>query len=68
MNDNIVSIDRISHQCCVCEKIDVWTDQWIWYGSIKEQEEGALVRKFCSSACVQRGKKMKVVPGVGKGG
>jgi hypothetical protein len=37
-------------QCSVCGRIDVWPEDWQWYGSINDMELGKIV-VTCSQAC-----------------
>ena len=39
------------HTCVVCQKTDVWSDTWSWFGSIKNLDDGDVKIKVCSQDC-----------------
>lgn len=39
------------HTCVICNKTDVWSDSWSWYGSLKDLDDGDVKIKVCSEAC-----------------
>lgn len=39
------------HCCVVCNKLSPWGDKWAWYGSLKEEDDGTPIQKFCSNKC-----------------
>lgn len=43
------------HICSVCGKIGSWTQEWSWYGSYKDLDDGISVLKFCSQECRTQG-------------
>lgn len=43
------------HTCCVCGRIAPWDDNWMWFGTMKQIDDGKPVQKFCSSACRKPG-------------
>ena len=40
---------RRLHACCLCDKLAPWSDEWRWYGSYREADDGFPVMKFCPS-------------------
>lgn len=42
------------HTCSICRRKDTWGPTWSWFGSIKEEEDGKPVPKFCSDECKAR--------------
>jgi len=42
---------RRLHCCCVCNKVEQWSDTWSWYGSSKQEEDCEPLPKFCSDTC-----------------
>lgn len=46
---------RLLHCCCICGKLEPWNRQWVYYGSIEEEENGVPLPKFCSAACSRLG-------------
>lgn len=51
-----------THQCGVCEKLDAWRPGWIWYGSIRDFENGEAIVKMCSEACRAEAVRRGLVP------
>jgi hypothetical protein len=41
------------HKCCVCGICAEWGDGWVWFGSLRDADEGAI-KKFCSPDCRQQ--------------
>ena len=39
------------YKCDVCGKIDNWNDDWQWFGSYQDQEDGELLLYICSIEC-----------------
>jgi len=39
------------HQCSICGVNQEWNDNWSWYGSIKDMENGLPIVKTCSEEC-----------------
>ena len=39
------------YTCVVCGKTDVWSDDWSWYGSLKNLDDGDVKIKVCSDVC-----------------
>lgn len=39
------------YQCDICGKIENWTNEWEWFGSYIDQEEGEPILYTCSSKC-----------------
>jgi len=37
--------------CNGCGHSGVWTDEWCWFGSLRELEDGDELPTFCSAAC-----------------
>lgn len=48
------------HSCVVCEKLEPWSDDWKYWGSVKDVDDGVAVAKFCSDKC--RKHRMAVTP------
>ena len=44
---------RALHACCVCGRLAPWTDNWRWYGSYKQIDDGDAVMKFCPKHAAQ---------------
>ena len=43
---------RRKYQCDVCGRVDFWTDDWSWYGSIADHETCPhLIPHLCSDKC-----------------
>ena len=40
-----------THECSVCKRVDAWGDDWSWYGSINDLDDGKPIVKLCSAAC-----------------
>lgn len=40
------------HKCDHCGLVDVWTEDWVWYGSVRQLDEDGEegIRKYCSEA------------------
>ncbi len=51
MREVVTTPGRVSHTCSMCGKIEPWSDDWSWYGSYKEFEDGKPILKFCSDGC-----------------
>lgn len=41
------------HTCSGCGKQETWGPTWIWYGSLREWDEGKPIYKACSVACME---------------
>lgn len=44
------------HICSVCGNSGQWDDNWSWFGSWKELEDGEDIAKFCSTHCADHHK------------
>jgi len=44
-------IEAKKYQCFKCNKIEAWNENWSWYGSWQEMDEGKEVITFCRQAC-----------------
>lgn len=44
------------HQCSVCGCCQEWGASWLWYGSLRDHDDGSI-SKFCSADCVAVGGK-----------
>lgn len=42
---------RALHSCVVCEKLEPWSDEWKWWGSLNDVDDGEALAKFCSDKC-----------------
>ncbi len=42
---------RRRHQCSICGKIEPWSDEWQWFGSELDVDDGLSFVKTCSEAC-----------------
>ena len=42
---------RAIHCCSTCGHRAPWDENWEWYGSYKDIDEGTPVAKFCSEKC-----------------
>src|SRR6185312_1281190 len=47
--------NRALHCCCICGRLDVWSDTWSTYCSERDLDEEAAIPKFCSTACRKKG-------------
>jgi hypothetical protein len=45
---------RQIHTCTVCGKEDFWSDDWQWFGSYRDLDDGKPIEKFCSERCLER--------------
>jgi len=57
------------HTCSVCGMTDHWSDDWYWFGSIDDFENGRPILKTCSTECREKlgkGQAELVFEGVGK--
>ena len=43
------------HCCCICGALGPWTEAWSWYGSVRDEDGGDPLPKFCSKVCRHRG-------------
>ena len=43
----------VLHCCVVCGALEPWSDDWSWYGSYEEMDDGVPLQKFCSQKCVK---------------
>ena len=41
------------HRCSVCGHCGEWSNSWLWYGSLREADEGNIL-KFCGSQCREK--------------
>jgi len=41
----------IFHICSICGKKEEWNDNWSWFGSIKDIDDGNDIVKVCSDIC-----------------
>jgi hypothetical protein len=46
-----ISGTKIMHTCCMCGFRGFWTDRWEWFGSLKDEDDGNVKIKVCSSQC-----------------
>jgi hypothetical protein len=46
---------RLLHCCCICGRVDTWGETWACYSSLKEEDDGEPIPKFCSAKCRQQG-------------
>lgn len=46
---------RLLHCCCICGELSTWGACWSSYCSIKEQDDGSPIPKFCSETCRRQG-------------
>ena len=53
--DNCFS-NRQVHTCSICGKTGFWDDNWRWYGSWKEIDDGKNPIKICSKECAIKSK------------
>lgn len=51
------------HECCKCGAVGPWDENWSWYGSMKDMDDGKPVRMFCSAACRAKGPKGRLIEG-----
>lgn len=45
------SAGRLLHCCCICLNCEPWSASWSYYASMKEEDDGVPLPKFCSDAC-----------------
>jgi hypothetical protein len=45
---------RPLHCCCICGNLGLWDDGWSWFGSVKDEDEGKPLAKFCTSKCAAK--------------
>lgn len=44
--------DTKLYRCEVCHKVEWWTDEWRWFGSLLDQENNPLdIPTLCSEKC-----------------
>ena len=46
-----ISPPKRLHECSICGKQGPWTNEWEWFGSYKQIDDGEPVTKICSPAC-----------------
>lgn len=46
---------RLLHCCCICQRLDVWSDGWSAFYSVKELDDSTPIPKFCSEECRTKG-------------
>jgi hypothetical protein len=46
---------RALHCCCICLKVEPWSERWTVYCSFQELDDGVALPKFCSAQCQARG-------------
>ena len=46
---------QLLHCCCICGKLDMWDDNWSWFGSVKDLDDESAFPKFCSAGCKAAG-------------
>ena len=39
------------YKCDVCGKVENWNNEWQWFGSYKDQEDGKPILYVCSVKC-----------------
>jgi hypothetical protein len=59
-----IEVGRCVHKCAVCGSLGTWDENWSWYGSLVDLEEGNQF-EICSDACKD---KCKAEGGPGKFG
>jgi hypothetical protein len=47
----MISKFQILHTCTVCGKREPWNENWQWYGSMRDEEDGKGIIETCSDAC-----------------
>jgi predicted nucleic acid-binding Zn ribbon protein len=47
----VAAVPPRSHQCSICSKVAPWSDEWTWYGSYRQIDDGEPVVKLCSASC-----------------
>lgn len=50
---------RTIYTCDRCAKTEPWGDEWVWYGSYKDLDDGVKVPHYCSQACAEGNAKRK---------
>ena len=50
----ITTNGKIIHLCSVCDNCGVWDENWSWYGSYRDLEDGRKITKCCSAACREK--------------
>lgn len=45
------------HECCVCAKKEVWGPNWMWFGSLYDDEKAL---KTCSRECFEHVCKLEI--------
>ncbi len=45
---------RPLHACCMCGEVGLWGATWSWFGSLKDEDDGTPVAKFCTSICAAK--------------
>jgi hypothetical protein len=50
--------DRRAYRCDWCGRVDRWNDDWSWYGSEADRENGDE-HHLCSSTCVSKWSRLK---------
>ncbi len=53
---------RRRHQCSVCHVESVWDQEWTWYGSWKDLDDGKKIVKTCSKKCRSLAKTIRLIP------
>ncbi len=51
------SRSRAKYECDMCGKIDHWSNNWFWYGSMKQLDqmyEGSKIITVCSNKCREK--------------
>lgn len=43
---------RRVHTCTECGREGFWDQNWTWYGSLQDEDEGTIRVKVCSPACM----------------
>lgn len=51
------------HTCSTCGAQGPWTEDWSWYGSYNDLDEGRPVEKYCSKACLNPKNRRVDTPG-----
>ena len=64
MSEPLHLVTKGRHTCSVCKKTtNFWDrDGWIWYGSIKDMDDGTRILKFCGWTCAKQAKVKGLIP------
>lgn len=51
--ERLDAANGLLHVIAGCGRREHWNENWMWYGSYRDLEDGKPVEKFCSEECAR---------------